>query len=218
MLRHASCPFDACCFFLFFSFLCVSVRVRTVCTVRAGSFDWSFWWYIHPSHHYISAPPSPPRRILLTTLLFLFLLLSHLATCMASCPRIDTSNQPDKRVGNERKLQKTWQSMPLRPQSLFIVGAGLVKRVFLTALIKFASVFSNSKVLERIRFVEMDAVRKEVPKDNMPEHLGGKKHEATAKMVYRRLGAIQKVATDVMQEKEATLPPLRKAPPKVVAL
>eukprot|EP00729_Bicosta_minor_P025800 gene25800-4457_t len=52
---------------------------------------------------------------------------------------IDTSNQPDKRVGNERKLQKTWQSMPLRPQSLFIVGAGMVKRIFLTALIKFAS-------------------------------------------------------------------------------
>lgn len=127
---------------------------------------------------------------------------------------IDTANQSDKKVGNERKLQKTWQSMPLRPQSLFIVGAGVVKRIFLTALIKFASVFSNSKVLERIRFVEMDAVRKEVPAEQMPHHLGGKKHEDTVQMVHRRLSAIKTVAAAAMADVEVS----KKAAPKVVAL
>ena len=82
-------------------------------------------------------------------------------------------------VGNERKLQKTWQALPLRPQNLFIVGASFLKRVFINALIKFASVFSNSKVLARIRFVEMDSVREKIPKDNMPVSLGGKQHDQT---------------------------------------
>lgn len=37
---------------------------------------------------------------------------------------IDIGNKPDKTIGNERKLQATWQSMALRPQHIFIVGAG----------------------------------------------------------------------------------------------
>ena len=77
-------------------------------------------------------------------------------------------------VGNERKLQKTWQSLPLRPQNLFIVGASYLKRLFINALIKFASVFSNSKVLSRIRFVEMDQVKEAISDENMPMALGGK--------------------------------------------
>ena len=40
---------------------------------------------------------------------------------------IDTSKQSATPVGNERKLQKTWQSLPLRPQHVFIVGASFVK-------------------------------------------------------------------------------------------
>jgi hypothetical protein len=93
---------------------------------------------------------------------------------------IDTTKQKDiPRVGNERKLQKTWQSLPLRPQNLFIVGASFVKRLFINALIKFASVFSNSKVLARLRFVEMESVREKIPSDNMPMRLGGGKHGLT---------------------------------------
>ena len=45
----------------------------------------------------------------------------------------------------------SYQSLPLRPQNLYIVGAGLLKRLAINALIKFASVFSNSKVLARIQ-------------------------------------------------------------------
>ena len=93
---------------------------------------------------------------------------------------IDTTKQKDiPRVGNERKLQKTWQSLPLRPQNLFIVGASFVKRLFINALIKFASVFSNSKVLARLRFVEMESVREKIPSDNMPMRFGGEKHDLT---------------------------------------
>ena len=88
---------------------------------------------------------------------------------------IDTTKQKGiPQVGNERKLQKTWQSLPLRPQNLFIVGASYLKRLFINALIKFASVFSNSKVLSRIRFVEMDQVKEAISDENMPMALGGK--------------------------------------------
>ena len=45
----------------------------------------------------------------------------------------------------------SYQSLPLRPQNLYIVGAGLLKLLAINALIKFASVFSNSKVLARIQ-------------------------------------------------------------------
>ena len=88
---------------------------------------------------------------------------------------IDTTRQKGiPQVGNERKLQKTWQSLPLRPQNLFIVGASYLKRLFINALIKFASVFSNSKVLSRLRFVEMHQVKEAISDENMPMSLGGK--------------------------------------------
>ena len=36
-----------------------------------------------------------------------------------------------------------YQSFPLRPQRILIMGAGTIKRVFINALIKFASIFSK---------------------------------------------------------------------------
>ena len=101
---------------------------------------------------------------------------------------IDTSKQDSYgKVGNERKLQKTWQALPLRPQNLFIVGASFLKRLFINALIKFASVFSNSKVLARIQFVEMPTVRDEVPTESMPHELGGKERSSVENYVMARL-------------------------------
>ena len=101
---------------------------------------------------------------------------------------IDTSKQKGiNKVGNERKMQKTWQALPLRPQNLFIVGASFLKRIFINALISFASIFSNSKVLARIRFVEMPEVRTEVPDSSMPEELGGDKRSAVDQWVEKRL-------------------------------
>ena len=39
-----------------------------------------------------------------------------------------TGDSMTQRMGNEQKLQKTYQAFPLRPQALFIAGAGFVKR------------------------------------------------------------------------------------------
>ena len=105
---------------------------------------------------------------------------------------IDTSKQSGiSKVGNEKKLQKTWQSLPLRPQNLFIVGAGWFKRLAINALIAFASIFSNSKVLARIRFVEMPEVRTEVPDESMPEELGGQKRSTVEEWAMERLSLFE---------------------------
>ena len=114
---------------------------------------------------------------------------SDLETLLEGCTFvIDTSKQESYgKVGNERKLQKTWQALPLRPQNLFIVGASFLKRLFINALIKFASVFSNSKVLARIQFVEMPEVRKVVPDESMPHELGGKVRTSVEEYVMSRL-------------------------------
>jgi hypothetical protein len=87
---------------------------------------------------------------------------------------IDTSNNPTKPVGNERKMQKAWQAYPLRPQRIFIVGAGPIKRVFINSAIKFASLFAKSKVLNRISFATLETVKKEVPGESLPTYAGGK--------------------------------------------
>ena len=70
---------------------------------------------------------------------------------------IDTSTAPDERVGNERKLQETWQAYPVRPQHFFIIGASPTKRLFINALLKVVATFSSSKVIQRLRFVEVRA-------------------------------------------------------------
>lgn len=77
------------------------------------------------------------------------------------------------RVGNERKLQRAWQSLKLRPQHLFIVGASFLRRLFINGLIRFASFFTRSKAAERVRFVDMDVVRGVVPPESFPADLGG---------------------------------------------
>lgn len=102
---------------------------------------------------------------------------------------IDTSKQTGKKVGNEKKMQQTWQSLPLRPQHLFIVGASWGKRVFINAMIRFASVFSSSKILGRVRFVEIDSVRDEIPEASMPHYLDGEKRSSVSEWVRTRITA-----------------------------
>ena len=53
---------------------------------------------------------------------------------------VDTTKSPAKPVGNERKLQKTWQSYPLRPQNLFIVGHFLYLPLYCKPLSVFLSI------------------------------------------------------------------------------
>ena len=101
---------------------------------------------------------------------------------------IDTTAASAEKVGNERKLQKVWQSYPLRPQNIFIVGAGLIKRVAITALIKFASLFTSNKVLSRIRFTaDMEPVKAAVAVEQMPTYVSEVEREEMSSWVRRRL-------------------------------
>jgi len=87
---------------------------------------------------------------------------------------IDTSNNKEaKRPKNHKKLQKTWQAMPMRPQSILIAGASKVTRLVINALITAASLFTKQKVLDRIKFVSVDDAVSSFPKDSTPTYLGG---------------------------------------------
>jgi hypothetical protein len=92
---------------------------------------------------------------------------------------IDTTKAPSEKVGNERKLQETWQAMPLRPQHFFIMGASWFKRLAINALLKIVSAFSNSKVVARIRFVDVDEVVEQLGLSSMPAEYGGDDRSAT---------------------------------------
>ncbi len=83
-----------------------------------------------------------------------------------------TKNDMSNSIGNESKLQKCFQSIPLRPQRIFIMGANWIKRIFINSLITIASFFTKEKVLERIMFCELEDVRKEVSDHSLPTYLG----------------------------------------------
>lgn len=79
------------------------------------------------------------------------------------------------RVGNELKFQRLWQSMPLRPQRFYILGAGPVKRILINALISVVSyVAGGDKIVSRIRFASLNDVLHGVEVEALPEHVGGK--------------------------------------------
>ena len=87
---------------------------------------------------------------------------------------LDThDNDMQKNHGNENKMQKIWQSMPLRPQRIFIVGATMVKRVIINALLTIGQLFTKEKILQRIRFADMEEVKKEIDVKNLPIAYGG---------------------------------------------
>lgn len=100
---------------------------------------------------------------------------------------IDTSNAPTSKVGNERKLQRTWQAYPLRPQNIFIVGASFIKRLTINALIKIASLVTSNKVIGRVQFVELPGVRQAIGEEDMPAQHGGKERPPVKEWVKARL-------------------------------
>ena len=112
---------------------------------------------------------------------------------------IDTSNNSmDKPVGNESKMQKVYQSIPLRPQRIFILGAGFVKRLVINTLLSIASLFTSEKVVDRIRFAEMEEVKEEVDDENLPVYVGGgggglQSHEDLVKWVRSRINSIYRI-------------------------
>ena len=104
----------------------------------------------------------------------------------------------DKPVGNESKMQKVYQSIPLRPQRIFILGAGFVKRLVINTLLSIASLFTSEKVVDRIRFAEMEEVKEEVDDENLPVYVGGgggglQSHEDLVKWVRSRINSIYRI-------------------------
>lgn len=89
---------------------------------------------------------------------------------------LDTaSNDMKLRVGNELKFQQLWQSIPLRPQRFYILGAGPVKRLLINAVIQVVSYVAGSdKIISRIRFASINDLLADVDADALPEHVGGK--------------------------------------------
>ena len=86
---------------------------------------------------------------------------------------IDTSQRPAKRAKNEAKLQRTWQSMPMRPQAFLIAGASLPLRVIINSLVLVASLFTKQKILDRIKFVKVDDALQTLSTESAPTYLGG---------------------------------------------
>jgi len=76
-------------------------------------------------------------------------------------------------VGNESKLQRAWQAIPLRPQALYIIEPSIIKRTLINSAIYIASLFVSEKVLGRIRFVTAEEIKKIVPLASMPRYEGG---------------------------------------------
>jgi hypothetical protein len=85
---------------------------------------------------------------------------------------IDTANNDMvSKTGNEGKLQRVYQSIPLRPQHIFILGAGWIKRALINAVIAFASLFTKDKVIDRVRFATLEEVQQEVETVNLPSYM-----------------------------------------------
>lgn len=89
---------------------------------------------------------------------------------------INVTNQPNQKVGNEKRMQKAHQSYPLRPQHIFIVGASKVARIAINSLLKIGSFVSKAKILKRIKFVTIEEIVDinnggTVPKESLPKHL-----------------------------------------------
>jgi hypothetical protein len=116
---------------------------------------------------------------------------------------LDTNNNDmATKRGNESKLQNFYQSIPLRPQRIYITGAGWWKRLLINAAITVASVFSSSKVLKRIRFAELDEVKTEIADANLPVEYGGngggiRSKEEQIEWVRRRLRSFPPLPADL---------------------
>ena len=103
----------------------------------------------------------------------------------------DSTDSSDTPVGNEGKLQKSWQSLPLRPQNVLIVGAGPWKRAFINGFLKLASLFSGNKILKRLRFLDRSELPEAIDPSNLPSYLGGDSRPEVPDWVFQRLSVWQ---------------------------
>lgn len=126
---------------------------------------------------------------------------------------------PDRKIGNEKKLQKTWQEFPNRPQHIILINASMIKRILVNALVKFASVFSSNKIFSRLRFGQLDDVTQLcMPDESLPQSHGGPDRGSSLDWVTSRLTNFPmppgKSNVDALAAKMEAV----KVAPKVVAL
>jgi hypothetical protein len=87
---------------------------------------------------------------------------------------IDVSKSaPPPKVGNEGTMQSFYQAFPQRPQAILIAGTNIITRVIVNASIKFASLFTKQKVLDRIKFVTVEQAKNSIPLASAPKYVGG---------------------------------------------
>ena len=80
--------------------------------------------------------------------------------------------------GNERKLQQTWRNYPLRPQNIFLVGAGAAQRGiggFATAIAARLLPGSSGKIAGRTKLLrDISSMGDAVPTNSRPPWYGGR--------------------------------------------
>jgi len=132
-------------------------------------------------------PIEKEKQAVMLGFLYWMAVHSHLPSLRGGITFVIDQSSDAKPIGNERKLQKVWSTLPLRPRDLFIVNATLVKRIFINSLLAFARLFTSNKVLSRIRFVTMAQVVEAVTKDSVPECYGGKARQPPKEWATQRL-------------------------------
>jgi hypothetical protein len=92
---------------------------------------------------------------------------------------VDTTNASKEKTGNEKRMQKSHNGYPLRPQHIFVVGCSKVVRVSVNSILKVTSLVSKAKVLKRVKFVTLDQLVDTknvgtIPSESLPCHLNGR--------------------------------------------
>lgn len=151
---------------------------------------------------------------------FMIAMNSDMHTMRHGSSMVMDANVPDRKIGNEKKLQKAWSDFPNRPQHIIIINASTLKRVFINAMVKFVSVFSSNKIFQRLRFGNMeDVVERCMPEDSLPSTHGGPDRGTALDWVSARITAFPMpgkadAAVGALTAEVAKV----KLPPKVLAM
>jgi len=120
-------------------------------------------------------------------LLYNMAVVADLHTLRNGICMVIVTNKKKKKSGNEKRLQVAYQTIPSRPQAIYIVGTNTIMRVAINVLIALASVFSNSKVIGRVQFASLEKVEEDIAENAIPDKFGGDKKIETHAWVKERL-------------------------------
>mmetsp|Transcript_2892 Transcript_2892/g.3053 ORF Transcript_2892/g.3053 Transcript_2892/m.3053 type:complete len:274 (-) Transcript_2892:35-856(-) len=86
----------------------------------------------------------------------------------------DTRYKEVTRSGQDTKMRKVNQSIPSRPQAIYIVETNAWKRALINAIIYAASFFISEKMIRRMKFVDMSDLTNVLSQESLPIYAGGK--------------------------------------------